>query len=76
LPGRAGAGGFSVGVDDVDAAPVVLRRALQEGLEAIALVRSATSAGVKVGITRLGSAIVAIVKVCVLLVSCCDGGSF
>jgi hypothetical protein len=50
LTGRAGAGGFSVGVDDEDAAPVVLHWSLQEGLEAIALVRSATSAGVKVGI--------------------------
>jgi hypothetical protein len=69
LPGRAGgADGFSAGDDVEDVTPVVvLRRALREGLVPIAicelLARANISSLVKVGMTCLGSAIVAIVDV-------------
>ncbi len=63
VPCRAGgAAGFSAGDDVEDVTPVVLRRALQEGLVPI---RAAASSivPVKVGKTCLGSAIVAILDV-------------
>ena len=70
MPGRAGgADGFSAGddVEDVTPVVVVLRRALREGLVPIAicelLARANISSLVKVGMTCLGSAIVAIVDV-------------
>jgi hypothetical protein len=70
LPGRAGgADGFSAGDDVEDVMPVVavLRRALREGLVPVAIcelsARANISSLVKVGMTCLGSAIVAIVDV-------------
>ena len=70
MPGRAGgADGFSAGddVEDVTPVVVVLRRALQEGLVPVAIcelsARENISSLVKVGMTCLGSAIVAIVDV-------------
>lgn len=70
MPGRAGgADGFSAGDDVEDVMPVVavLRRALREGLVPVAIcelsARANISSLVKVGMTCLGSAIVAIVDV-------------
>ena len=70
MPGRAGGtDGFSAGddVEDVTPVVVVLRRNLREGLVPVAiyklLARANISSLVKVGMTCLGSAIVAIVDV-------------
>ena len=71
MPGRAGGTDiFSAGDDVEDVTPVVvvvLRRALREGLVPIAncelSARANISSLVKVGMTCLGSAIVAIVEV-------------